>query len=314
LQFHAILPFEESAKNRFLPLFMATANSAWFKNDEAAETLGVSVRTIKGWMARLDTRAALGGVQHGKQYRIPRPDDMDRWNTDARWRLEKLGIQLRPLWEHELEKIGTANDRHYFESHRLWVAITTKALERGDLTQNARDAALRLMESAREILDPLPRHQMQVNTLKSNFPVDLQARGFSEAEVNSIMSYWPDEKHFKPVWAAHTISELEVIRRRLDYAQAVHRLERGGQKPTAELVRPLLHKDIMTHINDTGEQLPEIGANQIIDRRMPQDGLALRSFRRRHPLRKSPQRDIVATVYVVRDSILSAEPPPSAVS
>lgn len=293
---------------------MSTANSPWLKNAEAADALGVSTRTIKRWLTRPDTRAALGGVHHGKQYRIPHPDNLDKWSRDARWRLERLGIQLTPAWERELQEIGTANARHYLESHRLWIAVTLNALGRRDLTQNARYAALRLMEAARKILDPLPRHQMQVNTLKSKFPVDLQARGFSEGEVNSIMSYWPDEKHFKQVWAALTISELEVIRRSLDYAQAVHRLERGRQKPTAELIRPLLHKDIMTHINDTGEQLPEIEASQIIDRRMPQDGLALRSFRRRHPLRKSPQRDIVETVYDVRDNIPGTEPPPSALS
>jgi hypothetical protein len=77
----------------------------------------------------------------------------------------------------------------------------------------------------------------------------------------------------------------------------------------------------MAHINDTGEKLSgivvkpktaeEFGhvlqmsvflkdeqrASSFIDLRQAQDGLSLRTFRRRHPAKESPQRDIVATVY-----------------
>jgi hypothetical protein len=362
---------------------MTSANAQWLKNAEAAEMLGVSERTMKDWMTRPDTRAALGGIRYGKQHRIPRPEnrrrlterrdaqgklyfqveemdgpDLEGWSSAARWRLKKLGIELRPVWERELQQIAKRNARHYLESCRLWVATTLKALERGDQTQNARDAALLLMQEARKVLDRLPRHQMEVNRRKSEFPAHLAARGFLEAEVNAIMEYWPEDKHFKQVHSALTLEELEPLRRRLDYAQAAHKLEQAGQKPTAELVRALLHDDIMAHINDTGEQLPGIvikpktpdelrraieadvwlqmhsatprrsietidaqgrtsvriegqGANRIIDLRAPQDGLALRTFRRRHPFRKSPQRDIVTTVYRVRDGIPGADAVPS---
>jgi hypothetical protein len=353
LRFHAVLHFEESAKNRLLP-FMPTDQCQWLKNAEAAELLGVSERTIKDWMTRPEMREALGAVRHGKQCRIPRPDNLDHWSSDTRWRLKKLGIQLKQAWERDLEQIGKRNDRHYLESCRLWVTATMKALEQSDLTANAKDAVILLWQVASEILDPLPRHEMQADRLEPQFRAHLLARPLSEERVNSVMSYWPGKEHFKQVQAAHTLEELETIRRKLDYAQAVRELEQSGQKPTAQLARPLLHKDMMAHISDTREQLPGIvikprtadelrrvveadvciqmhsanprrttetrdaqgrkhvhiegqGANQIIDLRKPQDGLPLRTFRRRHPAKQSPHPEIVAAVYGARDSIPSAD-------
>lgn len=88
--------------------------------------------------------------------------DLERWSSDARWRLKKLGIRLRPAWEREVEVIGKRNARHYLESCRLWVAATMNALELGDLTESAREAVILLWQVAGEILDPLPRHQMEV--------------------------------------------------------------------------------------------------------------------------------------------------------
>ncbi|MGO8926405.1 MAG: helix-turn-helix domain-containing protein [Limisphaerales bacterium] len=310
---------------------MPTPERQWLKNAEAAEALAVSERTIKHWMARPETREALGAVRHGKQRRIPRPDKLDHWCNDTRRRLVKLGIQLRPACERALERIGKRNARLYLESCRLWVAATMKALGRRDLTENARDAVILLWQVAHEILDPLPRDEMEVDKLKPQFLKHLRARPLSEERVNSVMSYWPEKEYFKQVCAAHTLKELEAIRRKLDYAQAICKLQQSGQKPTAELARPLVHEDIMAHINDTGEKLPgrvfkpetshdlrriveasvyltnQQRAGMIIDLRKPQDGLPLRTFRRHHPVRKSPHREIVAAVYGAADSIPGAD-------
>jgi hypothetical protein len=315
---------------------MAIAKYQWLKNGEAAEALGVSERTIKHWMLRPEMREALGAVRHGKQCRIPRPDILDHWSSDTRWRLKKLGIQLTPVWERGLKHIGKRNDRHYLESCRLWVAATMKALEHGDLTANAKDAVILLWQAASEILEPLPLYEMQADRLESQFRDHLLARPLSAERVNSVMSYWPGKEHFKQVQAAHRLKELEAIRRRLDYAQAVRELEQSGRESTGALVRPLLHEDVMAHINDTCDELPGIViknskpkelhtltmasvCNQIqgkqpprvsIDFRQPQKGLALRTFRKRHPLRKSPQREIITTVYGIRDSIPGANETP----
>jgi hypothetical protein len=315
---------------------MPTPQCQWLKNAEAAKALAVSERRIKHWTARPETCEALGAVRHGKQCRIPRPDNLDHWCNDTRWRLGKLGIQLKPAWERDLKKIEKRNTRLYLESCCLWVAATMKALGRRDLTENARDAVILLWQVASQILDPLPRHEMEVDRLKPQFRTHLRARPLSEERVNSVMSYWPEKEHFKQVRAAHTLKELEAIRRKLDYAQAICKLQQSGQKPTAELVRPLVHEDIMAHINDTGEKLPgrvfkpetphdlrriveasvyltdQQRAGMVIDLRKPQDGLPLRTFRRHHPVRKSPHREIVAEVYGAGDSIPDADETPRA--
>jgi hypothetical protein len=57
------------------------ATEQWLKNAKAAEILGVGERTIKSWMTKPTTRHALGAVRHGKQWRIPLPDDESNWET-----------------------------------------------------------------------------------------------------------------------------------------------------------------------------------------------------------------------------------------
>ena len=328
----------------------------WLKNPKAAELLGVSARTIKNWTNRPPLREALLAVRHGKQWRIPRPDYETTWVWETRRRLEEAGIHLKPSWEQELERVSKECDRYLPESYCLWLAAHLQLLEREIIADEDIGKVLSLWQTACEILKSLPEGT-EVDKLKSQFPESLLARNFSEANICSIMSYWPDESRFKRVRAARSWKELEKIRRGMDVAQAVKVCQQQGKKPTAENLRPLLHDDIMAHINDTREKLPGIvikprtpdelrrtieadvciqmhsgnprrctetrdaqgrthvhiqgeGANQIIDFRDPQDGLALRTFRNRHPLRKSPQREIVATVYGARDNIPGADDRP----
>ena len=328
------------------------ANVGFLKHAEAAGALAVDVRTIERWLARQETREALGAVRQGKRWCIPRPESLFAWESQTRERLKKLGICPPKAWERELEQLDKECDRYLLESYRLWLAAYMKVLGRGSITQEARDAILLLWQVACELLGPLPRHEMEVDKLKRQFPARLLARRFDKVlaatrfcsakepvifrliiavllDVHAVMRYWPGEKHFKHVRAAYTLDKLEEIRGSVDFQQAVRELEQIGQKPTAENVRPLLHKDFLAHINDTREKLPGIvvknptseelqnltlasfcsqnaGKNWplvTLDFRQPQDGLTLRTFRRRHPLRQQQQRDIVNAVYGVRDSL-----------
>ena len=304
----------------------------WLTNKQAAKLLGVDTRTIKRWMKQPATREALGGVQHGKQCRIPRPTNLDHWRSDTRWRLKKSGIELIPEWKRDLRKIAKKNSRCFLESCRLWLAAYATVLERGRITQEARDAILLLRQAAFKILAPVPRHKMEVDRLKEQFPARLSELGLSEREVAVVLRYWPEEKHFRQVRAAHTLAELEVIRNRLDYTQAVRHLKHLGQKPTAQNIRPLLHKDMMAHINDTWEQLPGIVVKNptpeqmrrmtiasvqdqiagkpplpfVLDLRTPQEGLARRTVQERHPQKQQTQRDIITGIYRVRATSPSA--------
>jgi len=351
--FISFYPSEKSAKNRILPL-MPTPKNRWLINAEAAESLAVSKRTIKSWMTRQETREALGAVRHGKQWRVPRPENHFVWKIQTRARLKKFGICPPEAWERDLEKRAKEYGRYRLEAYRLWLAVTMNALERGSITQEARDAILLLWQTACEILALLPRHhEIEVDKLKSKFPAQLLARPLPEAEVRAAMDYWPEDQYVKKVRAAHTLGDLEAIRKRVDYLQATRELQQNGHKPTAENIRPLLHEDIMAHINDTRETLPpntikahmpevmrhvleadshhqmysanprrntegvdaqgrtyalvEGGGISCLDMRQPQDGLPLRTFRRRHPQRKNPQRDIVNLVYDVRESLPGAD-------
>jgi hypothetical protein len=338
----------------------------WLKNAKAAELLGVSARTIKNWMNCPPLREALLAVRHGKQWKIPRPEYEMGWEWQTRRRLEEAGIHLKPSWEQELETVSKECDRYLPESYLLWLAAHLQLLKREIITDEDIGGVLSLWQSACEILKSLPEGT-EVDKLKSQFSESLRARNFSNKNIRSIMSYWPDEFCFKKVRAARTWKELEKIRRGMDVAQAVKVCKQQGKKPTAENLRPLLHPDIMTHINDTREKLPglvvqnptpeqlqgifladlerqilrtstgrsssaapgapspgprawsSVGADTsrrpkgpliCIDYREPQEGLALRTFRNRHPLRQSPQREIVATVYGARDNIPGADDRP----
>jgi len=328
----------------------------WLKNAEAAEALAVTAWTIKRWMRSQDTCKALSAVRHGKQWRIPRPDDLPLWEYQTRDRLKKLGIECKEAFELELEKLGKQHGCYALESYRLWLAAYGTVLERGRITQKARDAILQLWQVAGKILAPLPRYNMEVDRLKSQFPAGLLARHFHRVlaglrccsvsdplilwlivaallDVKAVMHYWPNPKHFELVHDADTLVKLEPIRRRLDYKQAVRDLKHLGKKPTTKNIGPLLHKDMMAHINDTREQLPGIvvknptgeemrritmasvcdqiaGKKPLLvtfDLRLPQHVLARRTVQKRHPQKKYPQKIIVARVYRIRPDIPGAD-------
>src|SRR5664280_260153 len=76
------------------------------------------------------------------------------------------------------------------------------------------------------------------------------------------------------------------------------------KNPTPEELRRLTMASVCDQIQ--GKQPPLVS----IDFRQPQTGLALRTFRKRHPLRKPPQREIIITVYGTRDSIHGANETP----
>lgn len=230
----------------------------WLTYAKAAELLEVCVRTIKRWVTCPESRGALGVVRHGHQWRIPRPDDEGAWGMHTRHRLIAAGVCLRPSWEAGLRKLGRRCDRYLVESYRLWLAAYIKALERGRVTQKTRENLLLLWQTACEVLDPpkpLKRYEMDVEQLKAQLRVKLREQGFP---VKSIMHYWPEKRHFAHVRAAHTRADFEGIRRELDFWQA-YRDElrrRRGKEPSAARLCHLLHKDLMTHINDTRETLP----------------------------------------------------------
>jgi hypothetical protein len=314
----------------------------WLKNAKAAENFGVSARTIKRWMKIPARRKTLGAVRHGKQWRIPLDCEMD---TDS-----------SP--EMEFEKLGREFARYKLETYRLWLAAYLQMSAKSvGVTQEDITAILNLWQTACKILDPLPKGT-EVDKLKSQFPESLRARNFSEERIKSIMSYWPEQRIFNGVRDTLTLRQLEKIRHGADTAQAVKTCKNLGQKPTAENLRPLLHKNFMEHINDTREELPpntikahkpedirraveadcwrmseqnriEISKSlftagnpdearqahalpslPVIDLRQPQDGLALRTFRNRHPRKKSPQKEIIAAVFDIQNSISGVDVKP----
>ena len=246
----------EGAKKPKCPLWPKTMKQ-WLTNAKAAELLIVSERTIKRWMTRPAARGALGAVKHGKQWRIPLLNDGSTWEIHADHRLRTAGVLQKRLWERDLEKRGKQCDRYLVESYRLWLAAHFQLLKRERITEENIRALLLLWQTACEILESLPEGT-EVDKLKSHFPESLRARNFSEERIRSIMSYWPNESYFKRVRTAHTLKRLEAIRRGVDVAQATKTCEQLGKNPTAENLRPLFHKDIMEHINDTREKLPGI--------------------------------------------------------
>jgi hypothetical protein len=114
-----------------------------------------------------------------------------------------------------------------------------------------------------------------------------------------LLSHWPDDGIFKIVRKARTLKALERIREGLDYVLGVRDVEENGQKPTAENLRALLHKDLLQQINDTGEELQLA----FIEMREPQNGLPLRTFRKRYPTKQNRQRQIVSAVYGIREAL-----------
>jgi len=232
----------------------------WLKNAQAAELLNVTERTIKRFMTQPAARNALGAVRHGKQWRIPFPDYEMTWEWQARDRLKEVDIHVKPSWERALEKTASKCDRYLPESCRLWLAAYVKALDRGRVTQKARENMLLLWQTANEVLNPpkpLKRYEIDVEMLKSHFAPRIRERGLS---VKSIMHYWPEKRHFDQVRRACTKDDFENMRRELDFYQA-YRDElrrRRGKEPNAKTLCLSLHKNLITHINDTREKLPGI--------------------------------------------------------
>jgi hypothetical protein len=360
----------------------------WLKNARAAEILGVSTRTIKRWMINAAMRNALGSVRHGEQWRIQLPksfsgDSEWAWEMHTDYRLKEIGVHLKPSWERELEKLGKRSENYELESQRFWVATCMTALSGTPdsivpITPDVHGKILCLFHAKRELLDSLldsPQHEMTIKKHKSEVAA-LVLRGHCHrvfaalrlcqpqnplvkwlivialAKTAEVLRYWPTEQIFQKVQAAGTDTELEKLWRKTDFAQALAVLKSNGvEHPTAEDLCPLLHKDLMTQINDTREEMPlgtvkahtpedirrameadywqsrnqiqnEINqsffpaqnpdqttkANMlarlpVIDLRQPQDGLALRTFRNRHPRKKSPQKEIIETVFDIQNSI-----------
>ena len=235
----------------------------WLTNKKAAKILGFNMRTIKRWMNDPAKREALGAVRHGKQWRILLPKSFGgnsewAWEMQTDHRLKEIGVHLKNSWEKDFEELGKQSARYHLETYRLWLAAYIKALGHGRVTQKIRVNILLLWQTACRILDlqkSLKRYEMDVEDFKSLFPPQLRERGLS---VKSIMQYWPKKNHFKIFHKIHTKSDFEKMRRKLDFWQA-YRDElrrRRGKEPTAENLCPLLHKDLMTHINDTRHQIP----------------------------------------------------------
>jgi excisionase family DNA binding protein len=301
-------------------------NGRWLKFAKAAELLGVSMRTVKRWIEQQETRDALLAVRHGAQWRIPYPDNLDDWRSHTRWRLKKLGVQFEPDWKRELRKIAkNENGSTVIESRRLWLAAYAKALSRGRITQKVRAGIEVLRQISCKILGDSRDSEMDLEKLKSRFPPAIRARGLS---VKSIMRYWPKTQHFQRLRNAHIQADFEKIRLELDSLQGRRdeRRRQRGNEPTAENLRPLCHKNILAHINDTRETLPGIvvknptpaelqriiigsiyahmhGKKPLpssLDFRQPQNGLKLRTFRNLHPV--SPQKKSIAMVHGILDS------------
>jgi hypothetical protein len=309
---------------------MSSLVHKWLKNKEIAELLGKDPRTIRSWMCCPAKRRALGAVRYGTQCRIPRPYNLDQWVSDARREFKKLCITLEPAWKHALRERARETNRYILEVNRLWLAAYMKVLEHRPIVAQDKQACILLRKAACRILRPLPRYKMDVEPFETEFPAQLASVGLTAQKIQVVMSYWPEPEHFRQVHGARTFAQLEAIRAGVDYLQACRALERMGQKLTAENIRPLLHADIVAHINDTGEQLP--GAivrhplstqlqNMLIERvfcknpppvimdyRLPQVGLTRRTAQRRAPQKEQTQRDIRAVL--ILSGIASALPVP----
>lgn len=267
-------------------------------------------------------RGALGAVRHKTQWRIPLPANVDLWEVQTREHLTKAGIKLKPAWARDLERLGQEYDRCMLQVSRLWLAAYRQLLRQGlTVTQEAKDSIILLSQIATELLKPLSRYKMDVEQLKSDFPTRLRLRGLSSEEVHVVMRYWPGREHFRLVANLRTRADVETVRRQIDYALAAQKLEREGWKPTADNLKPLLHHNMTSQINDSPEQLPGVivkpqnheqlrrlvnaavcdnfanrkSPDVTLDFRKPQAGLSLRTFRDRFP--KKQKQNIIGTVY-----------------
>ena len=242
-----------------------------------------------------DLREALLAVRHGKQWRIPRPENLSFWKSETRERLKKLGVILKEAWECDLDK-HIMSERCLLESYRLWLAASLKVLLKNSITQEAKRAILLLFHAAHKILDHPGRRNVHVDKLKDEFPKQLRLDGLSNTEIEEAIGHWPEDQHFhylRPARKLHELEHLERIRRFVDFLQAIRELESTGMKPTGKNICPLLHKDMISHVNDTRETL--VGT-VFLDFRQPQLGLALRTFRKLSAADPATYQVIVAEV------------------
>jgi hypothetical protein len=234
----------------------------WLKNIKAAELLCVEVRTIKRWMTNPAKREALGAIRYGKQWRIPSPQggggaDEWAWETRARDHLKELGIHLKEQWQNELEVLLKRCERNGLESYRLLLAAHLNlSAKREAVTAEALTEIVLLWQTASEILEKLPEGA-HFEKLKSQFPARLKGRRFSASRIRSIMSYWPEKTYIQRVHPIDIKHELEKIWRSLDYSQAVMTCKNLNETPTTKNLRPKVHKDLMRHLNDTRDALPQ---------------------------------------------------------
>lgn len=302
----------------------------WLGNGEAAKLLGVTARTVTRWLGQTETRDVIGAIRHGKQWRIPHPQNPDSWCAAVRRRLKKHGVASN--LQRTLRRKARESGRWYLEALRLWLACYWTILKRDRVTTEAKEAICLLRQVAGEVLGQLQRHEMQIEKLKAEFAAAVLRRCSTKVEAQRVMRYWPNRASFEKVRTLHTFAKMEEFRRVLDYLQAVRLLEYQGKKPTEENIGPLLHKDVTTHINDLGEDLTGIVVKNptgkelrdlalasvygqecrpiIVDVRQAQDGLSRRTVQQRHPRRQKPQTDIIAAVYRIRANLPGAEEEP----
>jgi hypothetical protein len=197
-------------------------------------------------------REALGAVRHGRQWRIPYPADFKAWTSRVSERLNALGTHLRDPWTHDWQKFARKNALYLPEAYRLYIAalITASARMKGAIYETKAAAA--------DLFDTALRHLTALEGKKRPSTSEIEARldGLKPTISARLLHYWPDEQVFKQVRAKRTLRALESVRQWLDAAQAVYQAEQGRQKPTADNVRPFLHRNLK-HINDTGEKLPQ---------------------------------------------------------
>lgn len=338
------------------------------KNAQAAELLGVSVQTIKRWKRNPARREALGAVpsKSEKQWRIPVPDSPEVWEAHARHRLNALGLHLKERWESELEVLSSEEDPILLETGRLLLAASLTATEQAvkvnavPITQQTKECIIDLWRFATDSLARFVQEKGRVSKIELGRRLD---------EVKSILPdqlipYWPREVHLQRVRAARKRKDSEKIRQQIDYALAILLVKqtekKDGKYTTAEHLRPLLHKDLIHQINDTGEDLADNYCKQtgkeppanfilkaptpeelsdlakydslaqramprrirksrdsqgrvfvqvepfprqpaFVDIREPQEGIPLRTFRRRFPRKRPPCRDILNAIYSPSD-------------
>ena len=304
----------------------------WLNTARAAELLAVDVRTIKRWMKVPTARLALGAVRQGKQWRIPMPVDEKSWEYEADDRLLTAGIVQKETWVRALERDCRPFNRCLIETYRLWLAAQIQASTKVEvITQLEIDAIGDLWLAAGNILKALPP-KTKVDKLQSQFIEYFRAQNFSDEKILSIMDYWPEERVFKRVRAE---SNLEKLRRNMDSAQAKKTCKNLRYKPTHENIKKYLHRDFMSHINDTREELPmgyavlknptaeelrscamasvneqmqgKPAPKVFVDFRKAQKQLSLRTVKDRYPMRKTTQKDIDNALDDVNDSIPSCE-------